>query len=395
MPTHHATLGPSGASRWLRCPASIRMSQKVPKQGSSPFALEGTIAHELGEIRASAHFGLITEEELAQRMREWDKLFQDTYGNDEPRRAEMNSHIDGYIKLIAERMAISPHSQVLFEQRLETGVPGCWGTSDVVIFSPDHVEIIDLKYGSGVPVSATWNPQLMLYGVGALDAYGDILGDTDTVFTTIYQPRLDNTSIFEISAADLRAWRDWHVTPLAREALEDPDARFGPSATACRWCPAAGICGPRMAHNTSQDFMDQEDIGTITPEKMADVLRAAPEFKAWLSAVENAALDRAYSQNKPVPGFKVVRSGGRRAIPAGVQAAAVQELIDAGFSAESVAQFKTRGLGELEKIVGGRKNLDQLIGHRIEKSVGKPSLVPEDDKRAAISPEASAAADFS
>lgn len=391
MPTHHATLGPSGASRWLKCPASIKMSQRVPKQESSVFAQEGTMAHELGEIRAGRYFGLISEEEFMKKYAAWKKEFQEHYGDDAPRAAEMNHHIDGYIQLIEKRAALHRGSSIALEQRLETGVPGSWGTSDVVIVSPEHVEIIDLKYGSGVSVDAAWNPQLMLYGVGALDAYGDLLGDTEVVYTTVYQPRIGNTSTFEISPTDLRAWRDWHVIPLAEEALSD-NARFGPDPTACRWCPAAGICKPRMEKNLAADFGDEEDYSVISPERLADILEKAPEWKAWLTAVENSALDRAYSQGEEIPRHKVVLSGGRRVIEDST--AAIQTLIDHGFPAEKVATFKVKGLGDLEKLVGGRDELHDMLGGLINKTTGKPSLVKESDKRPAITPNSSAADDF-
>ena len=390
MPSAHAKLGPSSSGRWMRCPASIGMSEKVPPKGSSPFALEGTMAHELGEIKAAYEFKLIDSHEYHSRLVKWEAEFQAEYGTDEARMSEMREHCNAYVELIRERLYIHDSSFLMLEQRMDTGVPMCWGTSDVVIVSPEHVEIIDLKYGAGVAVSAEWNSQLMLYGVGALDTYGDLLGEAKTVYMTIFQPRLENTSTFEIDAAELRAWRDYRVKPLAEEAL-GPLARFGPGTDACRWCPAAGICKPRMEWNLQMDFGDDEDYAVIEPEKLAELIPRFPEFKSWMGAVENAALDRAYSGGETIPGFKVVLSGGRRAIQD--HEAAIQTLIDAGYTAEKVATFKAKGLGELEKLVG-KKELPELIGRYIEKSKGSPSLVPETDKRAAIFPGSDAAEDF-
>ena len=32
--------------------------------------------------------------------------------------------------------------------------------------------IVDLKYGKGIAVSAEWNPQMLLYSLGALELFG-------------------------------------------------------------------------------------------------------------------------------------------------------------------------------------------------------------------------------
>src|SRR5262252_1003122 len=43
--TAHSLLGASGASRWLNCPGSFRLSQTVPAGVSSIYAATGTLAH--------------------------------------------------------------------------------------------------------------------------------------------------------------------------------------------------------------------------------------------------------------------------------------------------------------------------------------------------------------
>ena len=131
---------------------------------------------------------------------------------------------------------------------------------------------------------------------------------------------------------------------------------------------------------------------TLSPEEMARVLARLPEIKAWASAVEAAALDMAYSQGRQIPGWKVVRSSGRRSIRDST--AAIQCLIDAGYKAEQVADFKVKSLGVLEKVVGGRKEFDELLGRYTVLSQGKESLVPESDRRQPITPASSAAEDF-
>ena len=384
---------------WISCPASIAMKEKYGKKDEdSIYAREGTIAHALGELEAGLHFGLINRAQYARGKVAWRREF-DAQNYDDSTLEEMEGHVRAYVALIQERMTRRPMSQLFLEQRMDSGIPTCWGTSDTVIVSPTHIEIIDLKYGAGVPVSAIGNSQLRIYGLGALDTFGDLLGNVDTVYTTVFQPRaIDEPSTEELSADELRAWRTEVALPAAELALGD-DAPFGPSEKACRWCPAAGFCTARIEKTVVEDFgspyAEEAPIPVaaevMTPEQLGLVLERIPAIKAWCADVEKHALEAAYAQGKKIPGWKVVLSGGRRGITD--DSAAIQTLIDAGFKAEQVATFKAKGIGELEKLVG-KKELPELLGDLLAKSRGRESLVPESDKREAITPALSAADDF-
>ena len=388
MPGQHANLSPSASERWISCPASIRMEREadLPEEEDSPYAYEGTMAHELGEIYARFHFGHIKLPELSILEGDWLRRAQ---ASTRPRLdiEEMMEHATGYVRELQRLADEHPFSQVFLEQRMDTGIPKCWGTSDAVIVSPGHIHIVDLKYGRGVRVEAEKNSQLMLYGVGALDTFGDVLGDTENVTVTVYQPRVNNVSSYTISADDLRAWRD-SILPIAEEALEG-SYTFGPSEKACRWCPVSGECRARMMNATQGDFGPPD---LLSLEELGEILERIPEIKAWCQKVQDLALNKAYSEQENIPGWKVVLSGGRRSIVD--QTGAIQTLIDAGFRAEQVADFKAKPLGELEKLLGGRKALDDSIGRMIVKSEGSPSLVPESDKREAIDPNSSAQKEF-
>lgn len=396
-PAAHAKLSPSGASRWIACPASIRMEEHAPKGGDSVYAREGTIAHGLGELEAGLAFGLLTKRQYNAKLKAWRKEF-DAEKYDDGVLEEMQLHIKAYVALIGERLQREPNSVLLLEQRMNTGVPTSWGTSDVVIVSPTHVEIIDLKYGAGLAVSAWGNEQLRLYGCGALDTYGDVLGDTQRIYMTVFQPRLESQSTEDLTPAELRAWRTDVVLPAAELALGE-DAPFNPSEKACRWCPAAGICTTRTEVATREDFgtpytdkpLTPAAPEAMTPEQLGMVLARIPEIKAWCTAVEAHAFEAAYTKGTHIPGWKVVRSNGQRYITD--DTAAIQTLIDSGYKAEQVTNFKVKGIGELEKLVG-KKEFPVLLEGLVGKRDGKPGLAPESDARQAITPAGQAAADF-
>lgn len=394
MPGKHARLSPSAAERWIQCPASIRMEGEVPPEEESSYAREGTLAHSLGELKASLAFGKITKNQYSQHRSDVINDLSEFLGQPWDSSvvvealAEMDRHTDAYVDLVKERAALYPHTQVMFEERLPTGIPSCWGTSDTVLVSPQHVEIIDFKYGQGVAVEAEGNPQLRLYGLGALEKYGDMLGETEIVRITVHQPRLDHVLTEEITPAKLRGWRD-SIIPIAEEALGD-DAHFGPSETACRWCPASGRCRAQLEQVFSDDFDAEPDA--LSPEEMAETYSHLPRIREWLKAFEKAALTMAYSENTPIPGYKVVVSGGQRKI-SDPEAALNALTTDYGYDFNDVGKTSIRGIGELEKLLGKDK-FTELLQPFLTRTQGKPSLVPESDKRQSINPNLEASKAF-
>ena len=381
-PLKHAKLSPSSAERWISCPASIRMAAAVPQEDTgSIYALEGTAAHALAEIKARA--ALLGDDDPGARAA-WEKEFPQ-FAID----ADMEAHADAYVEFLRERLEADPLSVLMLEQRLDTGVPTCWGTSDAVIVSPDHVEIVDFKYGAGVPVSALGNPQARLYACGALDMYDGLLGDIGSITTTIYQPRLNNVSSETIQATELRTWRGW-VIPIAESAL-GPDAPFGPSEEACRWCPAAGRCRAQVEAATSEDFGHDPEL--LSAEELAEQLGRVKFVKQWLAALEAQGLRMAYADGVDIPGWKVVRSGSRRTIP-DEEGAILHLTQSTDFEVEQFAKLKLRTLGDLEKLLGKGAAFTAALGDYVVMSEGNPSLVPESDRRKAISREADAASDF-
>src|SRR5690606_1146589 len=130
------------------------MAAAQPPEPDSPYAAEGTSAHTLGELRLRQAFGQVGEYEAAVLYRQWLSGAQ-ANGYDVN---AMNAHAAEYAQLVRVRAAVHPASAVMAEQRVQTGIEGCWGTADCVIVSPTHVEIIDLKYGQGGRVSPVDDP---------------------------------------------------------------------------------------------------------------------------------------------------------------------------------------------------------------------------------------------
>jgi hypothetical protein len=382
----HAPLSPSSAERWISCPASVRLIETLGRSddGGSEWAEEGTRAHTLCEIEASREFGLTSREEYTAFKAAWLRAAE-AHGDDVE---EMERHAKAYVSLLRDIEAdMDGPVTVRLELRVRTGIPNCWGTADAVLIGLSKIAIVDFKYGQGVVVQAEENPQTMLYGVGALELV-DLLGTIEDVDMWIHQPRVGGTSRFSMTAEDLRAWRDFEALPSARESAE-PDAHFGPSESACRWCPAAGICKVRAQHIVQRDFgsadvMDEEDLATA--------FLSLAEIRDWCNAVEAEALRQAYTEKKHLPGLKVVLSGGKRSMPKPVDV--IDRLVEAGYERDKVARETVQTLTVLDRLVGGKARLSELLGDLLVKSKGSPALVSESDPRDAVDKMAEAQEDF-
>lgn len=373
-PKGHATLGPSAAHRWLVCTGSVALAEHAPPEGLSPHAEEGTAAHAMAEYEARYRLDRgdpdAREAAYAAAQARWRNRWGGQYDED-----DMRQHVNAYVDAVEEAYDTTPGSVALLEQRMETGIPGCWGTGDAVIIGPDSIHVLDLKYGRGVPVDAASNPQLRLYALGALNTFDGLLGDIREVTTTVVQPRLGSTSSETISAQALRYWRDTTVQP-AVDAIRTGTTVLRPGVKQCRWCPVAGECRARTEQVTSTDFSRPADL--LTDVELANALHKVEEARLWCDATQKTALHRIYDEGAHVPGWKVVQSAGRRTIPD--QAGALAALEAVGFDPDDVSTRKLLSLSALEKKVGA-----EALDGWVVRSEGKPSLVPEGDRRPSVS----------
>lgn len=385
----HARLSPSASDRWLSCPRSIFEIEALPQREDKGewYTQEGTICHALAEIMGRHHFGKTTKSQATKELRKWRK----DNGIDMHTENEMRGHVDTWLAILQEQFDQYPGSEIYFEQRLDTGVPSSWGTTDCAIVSPRHIFVDDFKYGAGVKVDAEDNSQLRLYGLGVLDEF-DILGLVEDVTLVVVQPRIGDghVSMERMSTDDLLKWRE-SIRPIAESALL-PDAPYGPSSKACRWCPLSGKCKAQLEHIFEElptDF--DSDPALLSVEEVAELMPVIPLIKDWINSFVAQALHRAYDEGKEIPGYKVVMSGGRRSCAN--EEAVLDELKEMGHSIDDVTTKRIVGIGVLEGLLGKAEFRDKL-GAFYPKSSGKPSLVPAEDKRPALNREAEAASVF-
>ncbi len=384
MPDVHSRLGASSSHRWMNCPGSVKLCEAVPDKGSS-YAEEGTLAHSLAELIINYNLGRIKKAEFNKGMKE---IQGSQYYSQ-----EMQDYIKDYTEKVWELMnaakSISKDAVLLTEQRLDFSdwVPDGFGTGDVVIVYDRVIHIIDLKYGKGVGVSAEKNPQLMLYGLGALSSY-DMLYDIEKVILTIIQPRLDSISTYETTAAELLEWGEKKVRPAAEETLKD-EAKCV-AGEWCRFCKVKAVCRARKDAMTELAKMEFSDPRLLEDYEIGEVLRLADQLTAWAGDVKEYAQEEA-EKGKKWDGWKLVEGRSNRKYSN--EAKVAETLKEAGYDEALLYEKKLYGITAMEKIVG-KKPLAELCGSLIIKPPGKPVLVPESDKRPEINSADSAKKDF-
>lgn len=384
MPSDHALLGPSSAHRWLSCTPSARLEEGLPDTGSS-YATEGTLAHRLGELllRAEYEDADITEE-LAEVQA------------DPQYSPAMMEHIEGYVVFVGERMADAKSRcadpRLYVEQRIDVSeyVPDGFGTTDCVIIADGLMDVIDLKYGAGIPVSAEDNPQMKIYALGCLLAFS-LFYDITAIRMTIYQPRLDSVSTAVIDRDKLEAWAEQFLKPRAAMAYAGEGA-FAPGELTCKWCKAGATCKARAEYQLELAAKDFQDAALMDNDEIAEVLERLPGLLAWAKQVKDYAEDAAINHGEKFPGFKVVEGrANRRYVNEG---AIARRLKKAGFATADIYKPKELlGITAMEKLVGAKK-LAELVGGLIEKPAGSPTLVSVSDKRPELNTAAKAAEDF-
>lgn len=368
----HALLSASSASRWLNCPKSVRLTEDIPDGESSSFAAEGTLAHAIAEdyLREYATGkGRTVEDYVVPERFKGNPLFYDG----------MYQDVTPYLEYVVSTFESKSRVATLdVEARLDFSkyVPSGFGTGDAVIIDNGTLEICDLKFGKGVLVEAENNPQIMLYGLGALHAY-DYIFDIRNVKMTIVQPRLDHVASFVLSADELRDWGNNTVSPIAKLAYNGQgDQKAGDW---CRWCKIKATCKARAEKQGQTVAMMAE--AELTDDQICQILAASAEIKAWLSDIESHTVQR-LSDGETLPGWKLVEGRSNRKIKE--PEALAEKLLNCGVDAARIYKpQELQSLTALEKAVG-KARFNELCGEYVYKPQGKATLVPESDKRPAL-----------
>ena len=134
--------------------------------------------------------------------------------------------------------------------------------------------------------------------------------------------------------------------------------------------------------------MDFKRPALLTDDEVADIISKADELSKWASNVYAFAQEQAISNGKHWPGYKVVEGRSVRKFTSDEEV--IQAAQQAGY--KDIFKHSLIGITEMERLMG-KENFNTILGRLVYKPKGKLTLVPDTDKREAIS-TSSAAADF-
>lgn len=362
--SRHAILSASGSHRWLNCTPSARLELEF-ENTTSEAAREGTAAHAL------------CEHKLKKFLKKRSKRPVSDYNSD-----EMEECTDAYAEFVMEQYEEAKKyckdPVILIEQKLDFScyVPEGFGTGDCIIISDDKLHIIDFKYGQGILVEAEHNPQMMLYALGALEIY-DALYDIKEVSMTIFQPRRENVSTWTISIEELKVWAEEELKPKAQMAYEGK-GEYLPGEW-CTFCKAAVKCRARAEEKMKLARMEFKMPSLLTDAEIEEVLTVLPDLTKWANEITAYATEAAIHHGKEWNGFKVVEGRSNRKYRD-------EQLVAEAAKEHGYTDIYRQSLipmTEMQKLMG-KSAFEDILGDLIYKPPGKPTLVPNTDKRPAM-----------
>ena len=280
MPEFHSkVVGSSTTYRRINCLGSQALEEKVPDDGGSGAAREGTDLHSIMERWVD---GEIDDPQVGH-----------SYGPEIP--ALTQEQLDALIWCWNIVDPLIGDNEFALEKYLEfPGVEGAGGTGDVIIWNADgSVTIADYKFGRGVPVSVDnmkGRSQLLFVAACVRAKYGE----AHTYHLHILQPRLDSHTKISVANHDLDAFVN-----LVQTAVKN----FGPTYSIgdwCQFCKGAPMCPAKM--ELAQAAYQWNDLAH---NDLPAALAIVDEVEAWAKEVRKMA-HQAMDQGASIQGWKLV-----------------------------------------------------------------------------------------
>ena len=250
----HAELGASNSEIWINCPGAPTLWREAPEKPESPYAVEGTKAHDLGEKWLTHYrdktgafiFPKNTPEDMKAAVGWWISEVKKAW--------TPGSHKDLVIEDTVYLRCVDPSGSMF--GRIDTGIVEHFGT----------LESIDYKHGRGVKVEVyketalgvkLLNTQLVYYALALAEKYDFNFRD---VILKIIQPRCEQgqkISAVRVSMKELTSYIDLFKRAVERTQSKYAKRQAGPW---CRFCKAKPICKEGQGKFRSDSRSDFEEL---------------------------------------------------------------------------------------------------------------------------------------
>lgn len=425
----HRKLSPSGAHRWMNCPASVNF---IGDESSTTnmAAMKGTAAHKIVELMvtgneqdASKYSGYtLLVHEPGEHETEAYPPGVAALDPDTPRPGwfmficddEMVYGVQVTIDEV-ERQKASLYKPEVFA---ETFLDGSWlddrlgGTADVRLAEPfGRVVLVDHKNGY-ILVEVKDNEQLLNYAVLVLREHPDA-EEIEIIISQPNAPHIDGPVRSAVYTRDEIKLFEIRMKEAA-EAVDKPNAPFR-AGDWCTFCPAAHRCKENedavmreaLSEFEGEDEPPVDGVNTAANlpsglEELARVARWVPVLQARAANIM-AAVQRELENDHKVPGFKLVMSEGHRKIPDEQMMDCANELVEAGAPNEAIwTDPELKSPAQLEKVIKGRGKaikvtrdaVKEVVAKYARKPPGKITVATDDDPREAVDPVQAAADEF-
>ena len=284
---HSNVVGGSTAKRVIGCPGSVALCAKMPPKPSSKYADEGTLLHNVMDLILTTNQ---TPESFAGMEYEGIKLTQEL----------IDEKVYPALKALDD---IDPNKEMEYATETRVGfgdfLPGVFGSTDLLGRIGKRAFILDWKFGSGVPVLADDNPQLMFYAAAAMRTpeVQWVFDECDEIECIIVQP--PSVKRWVTTTKRIKAFEQ--ELAMAVKISQMPDAPLN-AGEHCRWCAAKPTC-PKMTGLADRALHAKLD--TLDVVQIADYLKKADMLEQWIADVRGLA-HQVLDAGKPVPGFKLV-----------------------------------------------------------------------------------------
>ena len=393
----HMPFAASASHRWMECPGSWYLSQKIPEKPAGQAAQVGTVVHQIIEECIKSRSPLDSPGSLPWYARQAASM--DSKGNftkwvrqgartpNIPVTGDMVRGVRICLDLVNSIRQKRPNAKVFSELQTQLIAGKTGGTSDIVIVDSTWGAIIDYKNGRG-HVNVEGNTQLQIYAAGVSALYPGVTDWTLCIVQPNDSEDPQPIRTWKTTTEDLNVFKSQVMSAVYQcEAVwkSPQETHWYKAGDHCRWCPGENQCVAKrkMALAALDDELPDlpetgvpqvKQVSELTDDQLVWVLKHRGMITQWLNeSVTEEALKR-IMDGREIPGFKTVERRTNRKItdPEGLENAARE-------NGWEIWVEKIAALSVLDKEVPKK----ELVKY-ITKPTGEPELVPNSDKRKAI-----------